>query len=136
MKTSEFIDYVDKNWFATWELGDSVINIVGIMKVHTNCQLIEFDKKIVTNSKHFRLIEKAIKYAETPLEEREEEKRYNLRLPKPFNSSLGMDYVNFVNGRYMIISKSNIGTTQAEFTQKEIDAMPFDTNFFIKEEVK
>ena len=131
MKTSEFVSYVDKNWFATWKNGDNVIDIGGIMKVHTNCQLIEFDKKTATNSNHFRLIEKAIEYTETPLEEREEEKKYCLRVP--FHDYA---YLNFYKGSYVFAGKIQEAGYQTKFTQKEIDAMPFDTNFFIKEETK
>ena len=138
MKTSEFASYVNKNWFTKWEHGDNVIDIAGIMKVHTNCKLIEFDKKIATNSNHFRLIEKAIEYTETPLEEREEVKKYYLRFPKGYNrwySYLAKE-INKDNGEYDCSGKCIDNEKYKNiFTQKEIDAMPFDTSFFIKEEV-
>ena len=139
MKTSEFVSYVDKNWFATWKNGDNVIDIGGIMKVHTNCQLIEFDKKTATNSNHFRLIEKAIEYTETPLEEREEEKKYRLRLNDYLRASdLCGVYLNLLtdtNDYTFNESGDSTNGYKTDFTQKEIDAMSFDTNFFIKEEV-
>ncbi len=57
-------------------------------------------------------------------EEREEEKKYCLIFPK-----------EFVNFRcLMVFTKDN--TYKTQFTQKEIDEMPFDTSVFTKEEVK
>ena len=135
MKTSEFVSYVDKNWFATWKNGDNVIDIGGIMKVHTNCQLIEFDKKTATNSNHFRLIEKAIEYTETPLEEREEETKYRIKMPKEFNAG-GLYVLKQECIENYFFKSCHFENAQSIFTQKEIEAMPFDTSFFIKEEVK
>ena len=78
-----------------------------------------------------------VDYAFTPLVEREEEKRYILIFPSCFDE---FKYLNFNNitkkyGRSMqsFVSLNDVKTI---FTQKEIDAMPFDTNFFIKEEVQ
>ena len=132
MKTSEFVSYVDKNWFATWKNGDNVIEIVGVMKVHTNCQLIEFDEKTATTSSHFRLIEKAIEYTETPLEEREEEKKYLLKSKLFEFGTEGHLYLinSTIHKQYCL----GLNIRQS-FTQKEIDAMPFDTGFFVKEKV-
>ena len=74
-------------------------------------------------------------YYLTPLEEREEEKKYRLRLPKIFCDSF--EYLNFrkLNRDYLFVDMHGNSNYQTIFTQKEIDAMPFDTNFFIKEEV-
>ena len=70
-------------------------------------------------------------YTSTPLEEREEEKKYCLRVP--FHDYA---YLNFYKGSYVFAGKIQEAGYQTKFTQKEIDAMPFDTNFFIKEETK
>lgn len=72
-------------------------------------------------------------YSYTPLEEREEEKKYRLRFPDSFVKS----YLIFDKRDHNYFSGSNVKYESCEnqFTQKEIDAMPFDTNFFIKEEV-
>lgn len=133
MKTSEFIRYVKENWLITWEQGDNVINISPIMKVHTNRQLIEFEKRTASSKLYLTLIKKAIEYTETPLEERQEEKKYRLK-----SKLLGFDDGKDLHLIYSAIYEqyclaSNISQP---FTQKEIDAMPFDTSFFIKEEVK
>lgn len=72
-------------------------------------------------------------YAYTPLEEREEEPKYILK----------SKIIEFESERYLYLINSTLlkkyclsTNVKQSFTQKEIDAMPFDTNFFIKEEVK
>lgn len=69
-------------------------------------------------------------YAYTPLEEREEQKKYRLKALLPSWQGNPLYLRNSVNIGYYLSD-----SIKAEFTQKEIDAMPFDTNFFIKEEV-
>ena len=74
-----------------------------------------------------------VEYYLTPLEEREEEKKYRLK-SKLFNFDLEKDMYVIKSSYYEKFCLST-NVTQS-FTQKEIDAMPFDTNFFIKEEIK
>ena len=75
----------------------------------------------------------------TQLSEREEEKKYYLLFPDEFSIHPGNNNQWLLGkdsqGRYDEVSIST-KHVQNMFTQKEIDAMPFDTNFFIKEEVK
>ena len=76
-------------------------------------------------------------YAYTPLEEREEEKKYYLKFPKGY-AGIPM-YVRLNFGGYDRTYSSNdyhCTSSQTQFTQKEIDEMPFDTKFFEKVEVK
>lgn len=85
---------------------------------------------------HSNILNLVIEYFSTPLEEREEEKKY--RLVTPFAMKRDLNYLAFnLNDKTYFIS-DNIDETYFEksFTKKEIYAMPFDTNFFIKEEVK
>ena len=63
-----------------------------------------------------------------------EEKKYRLKMPKPFGSAFHQVYVTLVGDRYIISTNENTESYKSVFTQSEIDAMPFDTNFFIKEE--
>lgn len=70
-------------------------------------------------------------YAYTPLSEREEEKKYYLIVP--FSK---FQYLNLYANDYLFAGRIQEAGYKTQFTQKEIDAMPFDTNFFIKEEVK
>lgn len=79
-----------------------------------------------------RVIAQAIlHYAYTPLEEREEKKKYYLKLPKEYKPT---GYLNFhtVDKIYFNAGKIQEWTYQTQFTQKEIDEMPFDTKFFEK----
>ena len=72
-------------------------------------------------------------YYLTPLEEREEEKKYRLKVN--VNNYQCLNFYT-VTKSYIISNLSEAERYITKFTQKEIDAMPFDTNFFIKEEVK
>ena len=73
-----------------------------------------------------------VEYYLTPLEEREEEKEYRLKVNVNNYQYLN---VNTVLKDYFISDSKETNRYKTQFTQKEIDAMPFDTNFFIKEEV-
>lgn len=73
-------------------------------------------------------------YNYTPLEEREEqEKKYRLKFPSGYNQIL--TYLGLSLRGFDCVGIECSELYQTQFTQKEIDAMPFDTNFFIKEEV-
>ena len=65
-----------------------------------------------------------------------EDKKYSLRLPNMFNQSIA--YLNYDPNEhdYFFSTIDDSKYIQTEFTQSEIDKMPFDTSFFIKEEVK
>ena len=65
-----------------------------------------------------------------------EENKYSLRLPNMFNQSIA--YLNHDPNEhdYFFSTKDDSEYMQTLFTQEEIDEMPFDTKFFIKEEVK
>ena len=72
-------------------------------------------------------------YYLTPIEEREEEKRYRLKVN--VNNYQCLNFYT-VTKSYIISNLSEAERYITKFTQKEIDDMPFDTSFFIKEEVK
>ena len=74
-------------------------------------------------------------YTSTPLEEREEEKKYRLKMPKEFNAG-GLYVLKQECIENYFFKSYHFENAQSIFTQKEIDAMLFDTSFFIKEEVK
>ena len=79
-------------------------------------------------------VKSIIEYAYTPLEEREEEKKYYLK-SKLKDRDLNELFV--VNGGTLHDNERYLSpTVRNQFTQKEIDEMPFDTNFFQKVEVK
>ena len=74
-----------------------------------------------------------LEYAYTSLEEREEEKKFYLMLP--FGDELFLN-LRITSNEFKISNKDEMGNYQTQFTQKEIDEMPFDTKFFEKVEVK
>ena len=129
MKTKELIDELSKN-------NRILITSEEYIKVPIT------DYKVPTvgvDTKYLKLCEDCpqdvakllFEYYLTPLEEREEEKKYCLRVP--FRDYA---YLNFYKGSYVFAGKIQEAGYQTKFTQKEIDAMPFDTSFFVKEETK
>ena len=139
MKTSEFRKYLEENWkFEETEDYFKVRNLVIINKKNNRVEFLTCVYLDVTDTINF--VNKIIEYASTPLEEREEEKKYRLSLSDYFHSSdfMGM-YLNLntETSEYTFNDSSDgVNGYKTHFTQKEIDDMPFDTNFFIKEEVQ
>ena len=146
MKTSELIKKInDLGNCVSVEMVDGIASAFTDNKQTLICQVDDdiistFKDRFAINSPISNAIELMFEYATTPREEREEEKKYYLLFPK------GYRVEKVYLGRCDDISVSNFGdylnTTildgfyKVKFTQKEIDTMPFDTNFFIKEEVK
>ncbi len=137
MKTSEFKKIVEENgceiYYSTGylELRMEDGTVSKINKYNDGDYLIygEACTKLIAQS--------IIDYAYTPLEERGEEKKYRLRLPSCFDAT-NPYYLFYHKGfsiEYQIVLKVSGGDNDYAFTQKEIDEMPFDTSFFIKEEV-
>ena len=82
------------------------------------------------------MFDKIVEYVKTPLEEREEEIRYyRLMLPNGFNRQFGFLNYDINREHYVFGSALELANNRTKFTQKEIDDMPFDTSFLIKEEV-
>ena len=137
MKTSEFIARVERLGFSVKEKKYTVVNEVwlivcevehiGVMSVEKNTRyMIDTD---YANFIHLdddlreELFGLAVEYARTPIEEREMEKKYYLRLP-----IFGYDNENYLNldrdtGKYLLDNKKDIAYYQTQFTQKEIDEM-------------
>ena len=130
MKTSELKKIIEECGFDFEYLGEEIfiknnISCFGLVNTKNNTAYIEKGLP--------QTIAKALlDYAYTPLEEREEEKKYRLK-SKLFSFDLEKDMYVIKSSYYGKFCLST-NVTQS-FTQKEIDAMPFDTNFFIKEEV-
>lgn len=131
MKTKEFIKWLEDNKVPFKEY-DSVIEVVDIARLLKDDIGIKlFDITLLHLSK-IKTLEKIIEYAQTPLEEREEEKKYRLKSKLiEFESERDLYLINS-----SLLKKYCLSTNSRQsFTQKEIDDMPFDTNFFIKVEV-
>ena len=136
MKTKELKKIIEECGFDFEYLGEEIfiknnISCFGLVNTKNNTAYIEKGLP--------QTIAKALlDYAYTPLEEREEVKKYHLRFPKGYNSWYNYlaKEINKDNGEYDCSGKCIDNEKYKNiFTQEEIDAMPFDTNFFIKEEV-
>lgn len=70
------------------------------------------------------LFDLCVEYARTPIEEREEEKKYYLKLP--FDVRNEGFYLNYNNNyeTYGFLSKFESSDWKTQFTQREIDNMP------------
>ena len=138
MKTKEFIKWLEDNKIPFKEY-DSVIEVVDIARLLKYDIGIKLFDITLLHLSEIKTLEKIIEYAKTPLEERKEEKKYHLRFPKGYNSWYNYlaKEINKDNGEYDCSGKCIDNEKYKNiFTQKEIDAMTFDTNFFIKEQVK
>ena len=78
-------------------------------------ELSEFDRK--------RLFDLLVKYASTPLEDREAPQKFYLKFKLPTNYSDDFLNRNTTFGWFEINTKSNSDKFQTQFTQKEIDEM-------------
>ena len=131
MKTSELKKSVEGNAFKLAFIGDWV-DFLDKDDVKRGYVSVTYPNMLcIFDSCPKNIAQLILDYAYTPLEEREEEKKYCLRVP--FHDYA---YLNFYKGSYVFAGKIQEAGYQTKFTQKEIDAMPFDTNFFIKEETK
>ena len=138
MKTSELMKIMKENGceVVKMETGwfDFYLNDAKCGYVPTNCANYFHVNTVCT-----KVITQAIvEYAYTPLEEREEEKKYRLHLPIEFVSGETVLYFYETLGTYHFDDFDNVEleVEKCEFTQKEIDEMPFDTKFFEKVEVE
>ena len=80
----------------------------------------------------FRVV--IVNYARTPVKEREEPKKYYLRLPDYlYESSSYLNY-NAIDKKYCFFGGFGFGELQTQFTQEEIDNLP--NQEFIKTLIK
>ena len=139
MKTKEFIEeardlglFVEENknqnmiWIKT-PYEDSHVGEVKTNKI--GCRI--FDE-----SKSFPGISKLIyEYGMTPLEEREEEKKYYVKLNNPILNELADDGPHFLNQglstKYFLADKDQENGYQTQFTNKEINEFPDEVKAFL-----
>lgn len=132
MKTSEFIKEIKSMGVQVKELYDEIMIkdsegcfVAMVSKVEFAVLSTDYRGfyRLDYNTK-LRLLNLLIKYAKTPIEDREEEeKKYYLR-HKGFK-----DYAKYLNYRlrdktFTINDKSNSNSHKTQFTQKEIDELP------------
>ena len=133
MKTKDFIEEVrdlglfveeNKNQNMIWIKNTYEGNHVGEVKTNKiGCRIFDESKRFPGTSK---LI---YEYGMTPLEEREEEKKYHIKMLNDVVSfNLVGKYLNqsMKSKRYMFSSKDSKRFYNTEFTQKEIDNFPDD----------
>lgn len=139
MKTSEFITKIKGMGYRPSTSGRHIlIYIEGYrtpMYVNTKrLNRINSDNLDVPTE----LFDLCVEYARTPIEEREEEKKYYLKLP--FQQENLFDYLNYNNDlkKYRFSNNEESIYYKTQFTQREIDNLP-NQDFIktlIKEEVK
>ncbi len=130
MKTSEFRKYLEEKG-GDFKEDKNCFDILNLGLVFKDSNSIDICIMYCQND----LFENIYKYARTPLEEREEEKKYYLMFPKEIMIT---GFLNFKTDdkQYLVAGKIQEWNYQTKFTQKEIDAMPFDTKFFEKVELE
>lgn len=104
MKTSEFIKKVDA-------LRYEVIEIDDVIKVKTyfgkDCaQLCTVNKLFMLNTENSELAKLVIEYIETPIHEREDEKKYRVRIPDSPERTPVYALCKLVNG-CVVINQTN-----------------------------
>ena len=150
MKYSEFIREVEKMGLNTTTVNGcvEVLNKYGEMLLYVD---MDYDFSISTEYTSFdeldfdeldkeikkKLFNLAVELASTPLDEREDEKRYRLRLPFITDHRA---YLNGFRNGFFVGNKSNVNKhkTKIIFTESEIEELKRKHNLdsFVLEEVK
>ena len=120
MKTSEFIKRVEGLGYQTYacEFWITVTDRFGLKGT-----VFTKDFKIALSTTDFGLIKICVEYTETPIEEREEEKKYIVVLPDPESEGSSFALARTVNETIVInvAKKSNIETLKRyKLTEAEI----------------
>lgn len=140
MKTKEFIKKVESLGLEVHDFSRRLeVSFCGTTFATTSKDNEYFGIKKEIESLTYReklsLLKILIEYSETPVEEREEPKKYYLTLPYPYQ--IESQYLNNKNGSYMFANNIELSRWQTKFTQEEIDNLP-NQDFIqslIKEEV-
>jgi hypothetical protein len=131
MRTSELKKIVCDNGCIFNEILNDVVNLKNSEDILIGYVLKEESKQFSIYPECPKKIAQAIlEYAYTPLEEREEEKKYYL---KSKLKDRDLNELFIVKGGELYNYEMYLSpSVRNQFTQKEIDEMPFDTNFFEK----
>lgn len=137
MKTKEFIKKIEKMGYDI-EIAYDTIRVTyagGILARIDKVKPYTLDTKATFEVKHVKeLFDLCVEYASTPIEEREEEKKYYLRLKDDFYK-ITYAYLtrDIRNGDYFSFGKHELKDTQNKFTQKEIDEIKKKFNTDLEE---
>ena len=120
MKTSEFIEKLDKH-------RDEILNIENIFSDDelylTSIKTNQFNITFYHDEEPSGIIDIIAKYLNTPVNEREEEKKYYLKQIGIENNHSFLNYDSSIC-EYSTYDKREFGVYQTQFTQSEIDNMP------------
>lgn len=118
-KVAEIAGYKIVNGLTEYSIKHRYVdNSISISKESTNLIFIENE---LCRPQDFEVIKAAIALAETPPEERYDEKRYYLKHKFLFSGTNNyLNYVKSTKGR-TLSSKSQTNYAQTQFTQKEIN---------------
>ena len=119
MKTSEFIEKLDKH------KGKFLIeNIFSDDELYlTSIKTNQFNITFYYDEEPNEIIDIIAEYLNTPVSEREEEKKYYLKQIGIENNHSFLNYDSSIC-EYSTYDKREFGTYQTQFTQEEIDEMP------------
>lgn len=136
MKTREFVEKVERLGFNASERGEEkIVVLFGVREVATvsTCEMYAmntswwtfYDLDLPVRRKLFELL---VEYAETPIHEREEERRYLIEFPKGFHAiEDGNVYLNkrlYEENTHFLGNKDYIDGYQTKFTDSEIAKLP------------
>lgn len=130
MKTNDFIRRVEKIGYKTEKTysyidiydADNMIEPAASVNMYRESQLFIYHA-------YYELTKLIIEYAETPLAEREDDKKYYVKV---FNNDFGYLNVNYVIGRAIASDREQDFGYQTQFTKSEIkqlkqrDDIPLD----------
>ena len=116
MKTSELKKWLIKNDFIFDEYETSII-INGLLKIYKETQTLKIYEESWQEGLGLELLNKAIEYTNTPLNEREDEKKYLVKTSIPTMSDFVI-YLNSEENEFILFPISQ------KFTQQEIDNFP------------
>ena len=126
MKTSEFRQAIRNLGFGFKETDEDIL-IFGVITVFKKIQRIDIFAYRIDGYEITKLLKLAIEYTETPIEEREEEKKYYFELydgidnnfPDRFLGLDGSDGMFYFDNEH-----KSFKCFKGEFTQTEIDDFP------------
>ncbi|MBC2190510.1 hypothetical protein [Listeria booriae] len=142
MRTSEFKTMLDEMDLAVYESESAFIitedelnwDIANVSKDHERIMSIEENAyEAIGSEQTCELFELLTAYASTPLDEREEPKKWYLR--DPVISDKAENYLNYEDGECFFCNKDEKHGWQTKFTRAEIDAFEFEHAHLIEEEV-
>lgn len=118
MKTREFIEQVEKLGYKTVKVY-SFITIYDPDNMDQRVAVVSMrsERQLSISDAIYDLTKLLVEYAETPLEEREDEKKYYVKV---FKSNFGYLNVNYVTGRSIASDREQLLGYRTQFTKSEI----------------